>query len=539
MAARTMPKIKAEINTWKPKTDKEIAVECDGQKFIVHFEKFFGDYGYKLKKFDEFIVKKTSFEENLAINTGYINYFINNFDPENELIMGYLKIKYLMDEKGAFTKPFSKEALQYFIDCLYGYLISDSLCEKIKQMVEKNYIDNVETDDRPYKPSIKYMKSLEFDNSHIKIMLRIVMGMKILSPIVYHYLLINKIRPTKVTEKAGENIIYYIYRPLFNMMTDPNVNIFNKLYVYVESKVNDAVYHNAGTFEQREVLGDTPVLVVERFIKTKLIVDNMLKFNFNKVWNHRTGRFAENPLGLTKTIIKQQLYYFRKEIYGKTPVEMANVRNSDGLSTADKMEMNLTKIDAGICHMADIIIDETVEELMRRIDVPITEDEIAYYRKHQCISDLQIQLIRSMYADFFSSYRIESLVSRRIYTIMVILLKKKLLLMAGNRPEKFSSNSWLPYIITGNQIGRENNKLIRDATVMEAITSDPVYKYLTQDKYRLLEERKPGHIMQTIMTVVNTKFTYVVYENNDLLGQPIEAPVLELAAEMLLALKMM
>ena len=32
---------------------------------------------------------------------------------------------------------------------------------------------------------------------------------------------------------------------------------------------------------------------------------------------------------------------------------MANVRNSDGLSTADKMEMNLTKIDAGICHMAD------------------------------------------------------------------------------------------------------------------------------------------------------------------------------------------
>ena len=44
-------------------------------------------------------------------------------------------------------------------------------------------------------------------------------------------------------------------------------------------------------------------------------------------------------------------------------------------------------------------------------------------------------------------------------------------------------NSWLPYIITGNQIGRENNKLIRDATVMEAITSDPVYKYLTQDKY--------------------------------------------------------
>lgn len=533
--AKAAPTKKAPINTWKPKGDDEIAVESDGQKFIVHFEKYFGEHGEKMKKFDTFIVKKTSFEENLAINTGYINYFINNFDEENDLIMGYLKIKHLMDEKKAFTL----DTFQYFIDCIYGYFMTDSLCEKIKKMVEVNYIDNVETDDRPYRTSSKYMKSLEFENNHIKIILRIAMAMKMLCPIIYHYLLINKIRPTQVTQKQGENIIYYIYRPLFDLLTDPGVNIFNKLYVYVESKVDDAAYHNEKTFEQREILGDTEVLVTERFIKTKLIVDNMLKFNFNKVWNAKTGRFAENPLGLTKTIIKQQLYYFRKETYGKTFTEMLNTRNSDGLSTSDKMEMNLTKIDAGVLHIADIIIDETVEELPKRINVPKNDDEIEYYRKNLIPSNLQIQLVRSIYADFFSSYKIESLINREVYITMALLLKKRLLLMAGHEASGFGSDLWLPYILTGNIVGHENNKLIRDATVVDEIENDPIYIYLVTDKYRELEERNPGTIMQQIMTVANTKFTYVVYENPDLLGQPIDAPVRELAAEMLLLLKMM
>lgn len=533
--AKSAPTRKAPINTWKPKNDDEVSVECEGQKFIVHFEKYFGEHGEKLRKFDEFIVKKTSFEENLKINTGYINYFINNFDEENDLIMGYLKIKYKMDEKHEFTL----DTFDYFVDCIYGYFMTDSICEKIKKMVEVNYIDNVETDDRPYKTSSKYMKSLEFENNHIKIILRIAMAMKMLCPIVYHYLLINKIKPTQVTQKQGENIIYYIYRPLFDLLTDPGVNIFNKLYVYIESKVNDAAYHNEKTFEQREILGDTSVLVVERFIKAKLIVDNMLKFNFNKVWNAKTGRFAENPLGLTKTIIKQQLWYFRKETYGKNFTEMANTRNSDGLSTSDKMEMNLTKVDAGILHMADIIIDETIEELSKRIDVPITEAEIAYYTEHLYPSNLQIELIRSVYADFFSSYRIESLINRHVYIIMALRLKKRLLLMGGCNASRFDTTIWLPYILTGNMVGHENNKLIRDATVIDAIQNDPIYIYLTTDKYRELEEEKPGAIMERIMTVVNTKFTYVVYENNDILGQPIEAPVQELAAEMLLLLKMM
>ena len=42
-----------------------------------------------------------------------------------------------------------------------------------------------------------------------------------------------------------------------------------------------------------------------------------------------------------------------KETYGKTPTEMTNTKDSEGLSASDKMEMNLAKRDIGIVHMAE------------------------------------------------------------------------------------------------------------------------------------------------------------------------------------------
>ena len=530
------PTQKAEINTWKPKSDDEIIVESVGQKFIVHFEKFFGKHGEKMKKFNDFIVKKTSFEEHLAVSAGYINYFINRYDPENDVVLGYLKLKYLLDERKAYTL----ENIDQFIDAIYGYFFSDRLCEKIKKMVDDNYIDNIETGENPYRSAKRYMKSLEFSNEHIKIIMAIAMGMKMIAPIIYHYILINRIKPKSVTEKSGENVIYYIYRPLFDKMTEPGINIFNKLYVYIESKVSDSAYHNEKTFEQREILGDDPVLLAERFVKTQIIVDNMLKFRFNKIWDPKNKKYKENPLGLTKTIINQQLFYFRKETYGKTFTEMSNTRNSEGLSPSDKMEMNLTKIDVGIIHLADINVEMALEELKKKIDVQITEDEILYYRNNHFPSDIQTMLVRSVFADSFASYRDMNLLTRKQYTILLLLLKKRLLLTAGYFNDgEFGFHSYLPYILTGNVEGHINNKPIRNAELNEEIEADPIYKYLVTDKYKKLEERKPGFIKNLIGTIVNTKFTYVVHDRPDLLGEPIDvADGKQLAAEMLALLKM-
>lgn len=525
-------KITAEINTWKPKHAREVIVESDDQKFIVYFEKFFDE---KLKKFDIFYVRKASFEGHLKLSAKYINYFINRYDPENELVMGYLKLKYALEEQ----KLFDATNVHALIDLIYDIIFTPTMCDKIRRMVEDNYLDDIERDVSTYKTSGSdkdYLESLEFTNEHNKILLRISFGMRIICPIMYHYFCIFKIKPDQLKSKKDVTVVYDFYYPLFKLFSD-GVDMFNKLYVYIKRKVMDSSYHNQKIFNQRDIFGDDIMLIIERFVKTRLIVDNMVKYKFNQTWDPKKGKYQENIIGLNKTIIKFQIVYFLKETYGKTLTEMTNTKNSEGLSASDKMEMNLTKLDSGIIDLANINVSETIAKLRRDISVPLTEEEIQYYRDNHYPSDVQVHLVRCAYAELFSGYRDLHLLTRREYNELVLLLKKRLLLENGYNPDELGRETYLPYILTGNLDGKVTSKHIRNNKLMAKLEENPTYQYLIYEKYRELEEMKPGYIKEMISTFLNTQFRYVVYEDPSLTGQLIEVPEEKLCDELLFFLK--
>lgn len=530
-------KITAEINTWKPKSKKEVIVESEDQMFKVYFEKFFDE---KMKKFDIFYVRKSSFEPHLALSAKYINYFINRYDTENELVMGYLKLKYALDEAKNLdgTKLFTAENVHALIDLIYEVIFTDTMCDKIRRMVEDNYLDDIERDVTKYKSNSNqdYLESLEFTNEHNKILLRISFGMRIICPVMYHYFCINKIKPDQLKSKKDVTVVYDFYYPLFGLFSD-GVDMFNKLYVYIKRKVLDSSYHNQKIFNQRDIFGDDIMLIIERFVKTRLIVDNMVKYKFNQTWDPKKNKYNENIIGLNKTIIKFQIVYFLKETYGKTLTEMTNTKNSDGLSASDKMEMNLTKLDTGIIDMANINIGFCLDRLHKDIDVPVSEEEIQYYRDNHYPSDIQVHLVRSAFADFFASYRDENLLTRREYNELMLLLKKRLLLENGYGVESVGEQSYLPHIICGNLDGKVSTKHIRNNKLMAELEENPTYQYLVNVKYRELEELKPGYVKDLISSFLNTQFTYVCYEDQSLTGKPIEAPEKKLCDELLFFLK--
>lgn len=531
-------KITAEINTWKPKSKKEVIVESEDQMFKVYFEKFFDE---KMKKLDIFYVRKSSFEPHLALSAKYINYFINRYDPENELVMGYLKLKHALDEakNPDGTKLYTAESVHALIDLIYEIIFTDTMCDKICRMVEDNYLDDIERDvTTKYKSNSNqdYLESLEFTNEHNKILLRISFGMRIICPVMYHYFCINKIKPDQLKNKKDVTVVYDFYYPLFGLFSD-GVDMFNKLYVYIKRKVLDSSYHNQKIFNQRDIFGDDIMLIIERFVKTRLIVDNMVKYKFNQTWDPKKNKYNENIIGLNKTIIKFQIIYFLKETYGKTLTEMTNTRNSDGLSASDKMEMNLTKLDTGIIDMANINIGFCLDRLHKDIDVPISEEEIQYYRDNHYPSDIQVHLVRSAFADFFASYRDENLLTRREYNELMLLLKKRLLLENGYGENAVGELSYLPHIICGNLDGKVSTKHIRNNKLMAELEENPTYQYLVNIKYKELEELKPGYVKDQISIFLNTQFTYVCYEDQSLTGKPINAPEKKLCDELLFFLK--
>jgi macrodomain Ter protein organizer (MatP/YcbG family) len=247
-----------------------------------------------------------------------------------------------------------------------------------------------------------------------------------------------------------------------------------------------------------------------------------------------------------------------KEQYSKNLTEITNSKNTDGLSGADKMMMNLSKIDEGITIMSSINIPMTIQYLLKRFDVTVTPEEVDFYIKHHKPQEIQIQLVRSFFAKYFGSYRDLHQCTRRDYIILMLILKKKLMAELGydesmddaladeianiyndipdNTSENEESNDEtdgentevkktdhmmrpvaLPYIISGNLGDHIKTRVIRNIKFTEKGESSYTFQKLQEENHKYLNFIKPGYDMALISSLINTRFTYVEYKYPQLL----------------------
>ena len=531
---KTAPK--APITQWKPKRDKsDLYSEADGRVFIFHFEKF--DLPDKVATYDRFFVNKLSYGSQLPTICSYINYFIKKYDLDHEIPTAYLKLKFSIDklvDEDTGLNVYNEGTMDQFISLIYEVMFTPTVVDKIKRLVEDNYLDNIESTDnsRYLKDSKKHLESLEFRNIHVKVMLRISFGMKLIAPVMCHFFYVNHMKPER-----DSDVIYNFYSRLFDLFNEPGMSLYNKLFVYVKAKVLENKSHNTVIFEQREILGWDGYVVINSFLRKVLISETIIKYTFSEHYSPKTKKYQENIIGFNKTIIKYQLMYFLKEQYAKNMTEVTSTKNTDGLSGQDKMEMNLTKIDEGMVVIADANISSEIERLRREIDFDITDDEIKYYVKNHSPSPLQVQMVYSYWAKDFGVYRNMSLASRVEYTILMLILKKRLLINAGNSEDSVTNTCALAYIISGNVNGTVNTRQIRKSRFVDKVEKSALYKDLCENKYSQLISIRPEYIKEILSKFINTSFTYVVYEAPDLLGQPIEYDEDTISDELLFFLK--
>ena len=215
--------------------------------------------------------------------------------------------------------------------------------------------------------------------------------------------------------------------------------------------------------------------------------------------------------------------YYLKDQYNKTLTEVTSAKNSDGLSGMDKMEMNLQKIDEGLLILAEQNIELELEKIKRDNDLGITDEEIDYYVEHHNPSQLQVQLVFSYWGKHFGPYRNTANISRRDYIILLLTLKKRLLLeYACDESDNAYDKAKLPFILTGNVQDKINTRIIRNNKFINKIDESYLYDKIKTEKYSNLFMIRPDYIMSILSQVINTTYTYVVYEYPDLLDTPIE-----------------
>lgn len=219
---------------------------------IIRFDKELSQVDNEnISALNEWKVTKLSYSTYLPRMCEELNFFETLYDPEGELITALFRVKYLIDVDNV---SYTMRNFDAFKDLCYNTIFTPSLKEKITRMVDENYVDDIEAENlrnMSNKDILSIMqrkkKSLEFLNVHVKAMLQISFGIKILSFIINHFCVMRSINIQK-----NISIFYQFYLDMFKVF-EFDFDIYNKIYTYVESKVNSSYSFNKSIFEQQEI----------------------------------------------------------------------------------------------------------------------------------------------------------------------------------------------------------------------------------------------------------------------------------------------
>ena len=485
------------VDEWIP-DEKDRIVTYAGKCLYIPFDKLIA--GVKNDKRNTFYVTyKDSYYKNFELITQYINYFIKFYD-DGELILNYLYCKRFIDSKK--INPNRESMIRY----LYEAFVTPTMYEKIARFVEDNYrIDLAQNKDA----SKQYSESLEFTNRHAKILILISTFIKFMIPIVMHYISECK------TREESKNLFLY-YRPLFTVVEKAeHVDLYAKLFNSIDVKVSCNENKNKLIWSKYEATSGDAVAYAEELLNKNLIVDNIFKYVFTK-----------SIISFNSVILKTQLQYRCVKNFGITLREISDERDSEGLSYQDKLEMNTVKIDESIILLSKVNIETTLKALKKKFHIKVPKDEIEYYASHHKINTIGKKLVFYFYAKHFGGFSDLKHVNLTQYLKMMIMMKRYF---------QYLGYTWIPLIISANFESRINNRMIHNNKIIAEIEDTDVYHNLKNERYdALIDMGREDLITMPINEILNSQFSIVDYDADELYGQYMDIDGDELKQEMLM-----
>jgi hypothetical protein len=470
---------------------KNMLFRYSGNNMICEFDKY---VNVKNKNLNVFKLFKKSHINSIDIIQRYINAFHLYYDEDGEYVSALCVMKYCIDSKTM------KYGINAFLNDLCNEMISDTMVEKIRQLVEDQYKVTLES-----KSENRYDISLQYVDEHGMLFMCISTACKLIIPIINHYYVVrevevNNARVEDGREKLTKNDFLYMCISKIIPLFKSDVDIYNKLYSTINSIVDPTKKGDKPMWERKEMLGITPTLFIADIMKN-IIINLIPKYIFKK------NMVKLNAVSITK-IVDTAL---RKQ-KDKLVIQEITMKSKDGdLTGLDKLEINTSKLNEQILIKTEINIRQTLKRLQKRYDVKkFKKNEIDFYRDNMEPNSIQINLLLQFFAKDFGSCE-DLMIIKKVDYIKLVIIFKKVLLKHGF--------VYIPNLLTGNITKIKGRRISKKQ--LEKIEESPRYKKTCEMYSCVKDTMNSDQLLKIIAILINTPIKVVDYKMRHRLGREI------------------
>lgn len=462
-------------------------------------------------------IKKISFLNNIGNPLRYINYFIEYFDDDDELMRAYFYVMFQIMSTEVDLDP------QSFIEAVYASFTTDTMIEKLIRMIEHN------TDESLIKKTDRvYDESIQLTVEHLKAIMGVSCLHKFAIPLVSHYFDTR----TQYLEEAGmsdKDLYYYLFTsfiPVFDEHYD--ICLYNKLYHTSTTRITKTTNQESLMWERRRQTGTTPTSYTHALMRD-FVIDISQKGVFGKsaiifihVCMDRAIKteliqpdkfdFSEMPMvasdSVNETISKWDRYQTEKAYHSEKDRIRAIVSVKESLLRMGKeFEMDFEKM----------------KTIPRKGSKPKSlKEEYRYYRESlpQPLSSAQSWIINLYYSTWLANTRDTDALEPKELLQLIMVMKRDL---------RARNYNYLPFFISG-RVDVAAGKKYNRRRIEKLITTHPLYPdWVAQfpDTDELLNREK---IYGEIKTIVACPIEVVDYEHIDMRGglmRPVEVCVVD------------
>jgi hypothetical protein len=219
------------------------------------------------------------------------------------------------------------------------------------------------------------------------------------------------------------------------------------------------------------------------------------------------------------------------QVFRRNLIETSVVPDADGNSKNDRYRASKMKINEEYVIVCSMDMRELVNRLYKKYENEITMEEIEYYRRNMKPSRLHQLMIEIYFFNYTLSSQ-EFALLRNLDWFKLLLIMRKEIMKRFNVDKNSLLDSSLALILTANveetPVGEK--MYIKDTKYLK---DHKDYKILAEKYYSTIMAINEDIIKKFLITFVNSKYKFVLYEEQQLLDQEISLNKRELIDELL------